>query len=72
MKNGILGAMKSSMIVTIQYMGVVRNTPKDAKRDFNQFTNSVCHRRYSTSAEDLEPLVCFLVCPGTGDPLSVT
>jgi len=47
--------------------GCVMETPKDAKNNFNPLV-AVAIKRYSASAEDLETIVCFLVCQEIGDP----
>ena len=69
MKNRILGVVKGQLS---QYngTGVLRNSPKDAIKDLKQ-TNSLVVAaidRYSTSVEDLEAVVCFLVHHETRDP----
>lgn len=73
MENGILSKMKRTLS-QYNHIGVLRNTPTIANRDFNHTNLLVVAviQRCSAITEDLEKVVYFLVHHKIGDPSRVT
>ena len=69
MENEILGNMKRTLS-QYNHIGVLRNTPTNANRDFNHTNLLVVAviERCSATTKDLEKVVSFLVRHKTGDP----
>ena len=73
-KTGFLAICIAAWLSQCNGMGAFINTPSEASSDLIQISSlvTIALARYSTSAEDLDTVVCFFVFHGMGDPPRVT